>query len=341
MSSSPAAILYDATGTNPVAVVLDGAVYRLRTEAKLAAGHGLATEATLVAVKADTARLDVNLSTRASASAQTDGSQKAQVVNGANRLAIDASGRAAIQNPPNLNVTLSSRLAEATFIGRIGEVQATPTANTLLGRLKDIYDAIIARWNTLGQKAMAASAPIVIASDQSDLDVVLKDAAGAELATLRDAALLAGKPGLVVMGADSTNVARRLLTTEDGRLITASAVSAPPGRTPVNQGAAGDVAAVDDVFWTIPAGQQLVIQRFAGGGEVDSAGSKCSLWYAPNGTTTGMTLIRAGYVNGNNFDFSLDFKVPDLGNGTRAILRRRSRLTGGTVEIAAFWDGYY
>jgi len=49
MSKSPAAILYDATGTNPVAVVFDGAVYRLATEARLAAGHGLALDATLVA----------------------------------------------------------------------------------------------------------------------------------------------------------------------------------------------------------------------------------------------------------------------------------------------------
>jgi hypothetical protein len=52
-------------------------------------------------------------------------------------------------------------------------------------------------------------------------------------------------------------------------------------------------------------------------------------------------LIRAGYANGNNFEFNLDYKVPAVGDGTRAILRRRERLTGGTVEIAAFWDGYY
>jgi len=36
MAKSPAAILYDSTGTNPVAVVLDGAVYRLQIASKIA-----------------------------------------------------------------------------------------------------------------------------------------------------------------------------------------------------------------------------------------------------------------------------------------------------------------
>lgn len=346
MSKSPAAIIYDATGTNPVALVLDGSFYRLRTEAKLAAGHGLALDATLLSVKADTARLNVDLSTRASAAAQTDGSQKSQVVNGANTLAIDGSGRAAIQNAPNLDVALSTRLAEATFIARVGEVQAMPTANTLLGRLKDIVDSLAARFNTLGQKTMANSAPIVIASDQSALNTVLRDAAGNELATLKDAALLSTKPGIVAMGADAGNVARRLLVTGDGRLITSTAVAAPSGTTPVSQGVVGDVnggvpPAYANSFYTIPNGATLRIQRFSGGAEVDTAGSKVSLFYAPNGNETGLELIRAGYASGNNFEFTLDYTAPAAGNGTRAIMIRRERLAGGTIEIAGFWDGYY
>jgi hypothetical protein len=36
----------------------------------------------------------------------------------------------------------AGKLEDATFTGRVGEVQATPTANTLLGRLKDIDDAL-------------------------------------------------------------------------------------------------------------------------------------------------------------------------------------------------------
>jgi hypothetical protein len=47
MAQSPAAIIYDSTGVNPVGVVLDGSIYRLQVEADLKAGHGLATEATV------------------------------------------------------------------------------------------------------------------------------------------------------------------------------------------------------------------------------------------------------------------------------------------------------
>ena len=60
-------VLYDDSG-NKVGVVLDGAIYRLQTETKLATGHGLATESTLALVKAKTDNLDVLLSTRATES---------------------------------------------------------------------------------------------------------------------------------------------------------------------------------------------------------------------------------------------------------------------------------
>ncbi len=37
----------------------------------------------------------------------------------------------------------AGKLEEATFTGRVGEVQASPTANTILARLKDIDDALV------------------------------------------------------------------------------------------------------------------------------------------------------------------------------------------------------
>jgi len=68
---NPDSILYDEDG-NAVGVVLDGSVYRLQTETKIATGHGLATEAkqdtletTLTEIEADTDNLDIALSTRA------------------------------------------------------------------------------------------------------------------------------------------------------------------------------------------------------------------------------------------------------------------------------------
>ncbi len=44
---------------------------------------------------------------------------------------------------PSTEGTLAARLADATFTGRTGEVQATPTVNTVLGRLKDITDNLV------------------------------------------------------------------------------------------------------------------------------------------------------------------------------------------------------
>lgn len=58
------------------------------------------------------------------------------------QFSVDASGSLSIQDPPNLDVALSTRLSEVTFTGRI---------------------------NTLGQKAMTGSTPVVIASDQSSV----------------------------------------------------------------------------------------------------------------------------------------------------------------------------
>lgn len=244
----------------------------------------------------------------------------------------------------------------------IGATTDADTALTVVGRLKRIVvllagglpaalvggrlDSNIGSWlgstaPTVGQKTIAASVPVTIASDQPSVDVVQKDSAGNEVTALDGDTLLASQPGLVVMGGSSADVAKRLLVTDDGRLITSTAVAAPPGFTQVNQGVAGDVTTVTDTFYTIPNGQQLKIQRFSGGGEEATGGSKIELFWAPNGDNTATELIRVGYVNGNNFEFILDYDAPALGDGTRAILIKRTRFSGGAVELAGFWDGYY
>lgn len=86
---------------------------------------GVATEVTLGLVKAKTDNLDVLLSTRAT------------------------------------EATLASRLADATFTGRIGEVQAIPTANTVLARLKDLLTGIVlaAGANNIGSVNLGAAIP--------------------------------------------------------------------------------------------------------------------------------------------------------------------------------------
>jgi len=124
----------------------------------------------------------------------------------ANRLGINANRQAAIQNPPNLDValstlatetkleavrvilasldgkdfatqtTLATLLTESGFATKVGEVSASPTSNTLLARLKDVYDGVVARLGTLGQKAMVASTPVAVASDQTTIPVTQRDA---------------------------------------------------------------------------------------------------------------------------------------------------------------------
>lgn len=55
----------------------------------------------------------------------------------------------------------AGKLEEATFTGRVGEVSATPTANTVLGRLKDIDDALA---GTLTVDGSGATQPISASS---------------------------------------------------------------------------------------------------------------------------------------------------------------------------------
>jgi hypothetical protein len=59
------------------------------------------------------------------------------------------------------------------------------TEATLATRVADA--TVTARLGTLGQKTMAGSTPVVVASDQSDLDVVLKDASGNAVGVVDDA----------------------------------------------------------------------------------------------------------------------------------------------------------
>jgi hypothetical protein len=88
-------------------------------------------DTSITSLQAIQARLDVNLSTRASEATLLG------VKTGTDRL----------------DVALSTRASEATLLTRVADATVT------------------ARLNTLGQKTMAASAPVVIASDQSAIPI--------------------------------------------------------------------------------------------------------------------------------------------------------------------------
>jgi hypothetical protein len=59
--------------------------------------------------------------------------------------------------PVSISSGASGLLADATFTGRVGEVQATPTSNTLLARLKDLLTGIVlaAGSNLIGKVALS------------------------------------------------------------------------------------------------------------------------------------------------------------------------------------------
>jgi len=117
--------------------------------------------------------------------------------------------------------------------------------------------------------------------------------------------------------------------------------TAPPATTAINIAVQSSVASITDTLYVIPNGQTLRLQRFSGGGEGANKNSVIELFFDPNGDGSILTIIRTGYVYGNNFEYTLD---PDsfayTGDGTRAIRLRRRRLDGGNAEMAAFWDGY-
>ena len=114
----------------------------------------------------------------------------------------------------------------------------------------------------------------------------------------------------------------------------------PAGATLVDQSAAGNVAGNTSLVstYTITNGKYLTIQRFHGGGEFakEKMQSKVELLEDPNGNLSVLNLIRVAYLPGN-FAFSLATKL--VGDGTRRVVIRRTRLADGTLEIAGFWTG--
>lgn len=135
------------------------------TEATLST---LATQATLALIKAKTDNLDAALSTRATEATlaeialDTDNldSPLSGIKSDLDEIALDTDNLALIKTKTdNLDVALSTRLADSTFTGRI---------------------------NTLGQKLMSASTPVVLASDQSTISVSLDTSALATESTLSE-----------------------------------------------------------------------------------------------------------------------------------------------------------
>lgn len=171
------------------------------------------------------------------------------------------------------------------------------------------------------------------------------------LAAIRDTGGIKKITDPIVLGAGSSGIGK--VKIEDGAgsgrvvavdnanrlVVSANATIVPAASSPVSRQAVSALTGISDDVYPIPNGQTLTISRFAGGAEGNSGKvSKITLFYDPNGTGSGMVIIRLMYVTGNNWEFTLDYQ--QVGNGTRAIRMRRERLDGAADEVAAFWDGF-
>jgi len=70
-----------------------------------------------------------------------------------------------------------------------------------------------------------------------------------------------------------------------------------------------------NITYIITSGRKLVIQNFSGGGATPQG--IVQLYYDPNGTGVGMTLLSTAYVNVSNFQFTLNLEFE--GDTTRTI----------------------
>lgn len=118
-------------------------------------------------------KLDVNASVDTTGLALdatlTGGTQKTQIVDSGGEAvtvtggkldvnaSVDTTGLATSAKQDDTITELQTLLNESTFTGRFGEVQATPTVNTLLGRMKSVEDKLDSLLTELGQKTEPAN----------------------------------------------------------------------------------------------------------------------------------------------------------------------------------------
>jgi len=114
--------------------------------------------------------------------------------------------------------------------------------------------------------------------------------------------------------------------------------TAPPGGVTVVRTAFGPVTTVSNDLYLITNTKTLKIQRLSSACEASVSGSKVELFEDQNGDLSVLNFIWGHYVNGNNY--SNDLEKEYIGNGTRRILMRRTRLDGGARDILSEWVGY-
>jgi len=184
-----------------------------------------------------------------------------------------------------------------------------------------------------------------INTDGDDLDIVFNATLSSGDETILDGIVAAHDGEALILPdlntiTDYDNTDNKAGITADNKLkVVLPPPTAPSGATAINRTEYDGVSGDDDNVYIIPNGETLIIQRLSSGSEVTSDGATTELWYDPNGTGVGMTIIDAIFSNGSSDQHDLNESY--TGDGTKAVRMRRRNLTGGTVSIFGRWEGYY
>jgi hypothetical protein len=228
-----------------------------------------------------------------------------------------------------LGVTAPASAALVAFKDDLGNIEAPTVFDLDTGAAKQPTQGVSVRLSASGgsieakgQKTMAASLPVAIASDQSRLPTVLYDAAGNAVTVTNDAGV------------------RRI---EINGKVTVVGASPPPATTPFAVFADTPLTVGShDTSEVIPNGQTLYLQQLLAGNEDPTKGASVELIYY-NGTEH---LVSRMFMAG----FSIERGFADVstardgtvmvGNGVHTLIVRRAKFSGSNIAIDAVVRGY-
>ena len=296
---------------------------------------------------------------------------------GINLLAIDSTGRLAIQNPPNLDAALSTRATEVTLSSFRGDFNSTDfaTQTTLAALLVAFNNEDFATQTTLGDlltsfNAEDFSSETTLAAAKSVLDTIdavldsIKDVDGVKKITDE---LPAGTQeiGLVAQGTKASNSDAWPVTQVDnvgnpvtvindagiyrqaiiGKVAVVGAAP-PPSTTEVPIFANVPlVVGTHDTVYTIPNGSIFHLQSIIAGNEDPTKGASVEIIFNNEGTER---LVRRVYMAGFSVEFGFadvnesqdGFSLVGNAGGTNQIIVRRAKFSGSNIAINAVVSGY-
>lgn len=349
-SRNPAVIIYDSTGTNPVAVLNDGGVYRLRTETTVsesALPDGAATEAT-VATLATEAKLEAVRALVQSISNEDFATEATLSAIGVLLTSLEAKDFAT-------EATLDSLLT--AFNNEDFATQTTLAAiQSLLTTIDGVLDNIYARQADKSQFTKITDGTNDAAVDASgDLQVIHTDPLPAginEIGKVAQGTKAAAADAWPTVQVDS--VGNPVTVVNDAGVyreaiigkVTVVGAAPPPSTTEATIFANSPlVVGSSDTAYVIPNGQVFHLQGIIAGNEDPTKGASVEIIFDNAGTER---LIRRIYLAG----FSVEFGFPDVnesqdgnslvgnGAGTNRIIIRRSKFSGTNIAINAVVSGY-